>query len=293
MEIPPIVTWVFEKVFPVMATLSTVMENLDEMETRVKYYTERIVTYRDLFVGMVNGMRRGGDEQPLDLSQCIRFYGLLNTKFFVVGDKMNAAGRGEPTAWDEKGKKPKTEPKKTIAYAASLLEAYGDDSLYREVAFSSGLVFDLLLILAEGTGERKAMLKKEIDVRAKRAKERADSAITKAKQRSQMPLAKHLVSGYFMTEAGRLAMAIHYPNYLDLLKSFEKGKVRVGLQHIVEEAKFKTSHNVVAALLCQVTPGLSPAARGTLLARYPFVLAKAGPKSADSLSLAELLNQPY
>jgi hypothetical protein len=259
----------------------------------VKFYSERIVTYRDLFVGMVNGMRRGGDEQALDLSQCIRFFGLLNTKFFVVGDRMAAVARGQPTLWDEAAKRPKEEPKKNISYAAALIEGYGEDSLYREVAFSSGLVFDLFLILAEGTGERKAGIKKEIEQRAKRAKERADAAIQKAKQQSQMPLAKHIVSGFFMTEAARIAMALHFPLYLDVLKSFEKGKIRVGLQHIVEEAKFKVSHNVIAALLCQVTPGLAPAARGTLLARYPFVLAKAGPKSADSLSLAQILNQPF
>lgn len=286
--LPEVIGWVFEKVFPVMATVSTALESYDEVESKVKFYTERVIPYREFFVALVNSLRKTKDDQPLDVSQCIRFYGIPNTKTLVVADKLLEGARGKGFQWNDKTNRPDLEPAKVLTYSRKLVEHFGEDGIYKDVAFNSGLIFDLLAFYAEEAGERKAALKKEIEARVKRATERADAAIRQAKSMESMPLAKHIVTTLLMGEAGKALMALYFPPYIEFMKPLEKAKAGQALVHIAEQKKFGISHNLLGAMLCQVTPGLGPATAAVLCSHYSYMLSRGGAAPNDLSMLADI-----
>ena len=289
-SLPDIVSWVFEHIFPVMAGLSVTLENLDQVELRIRFYEELLFSKKDIFIKMIASMKKAKKDEMPDLKQSIRFYGLDNTKFLAVADKLLELTTKAGLPWDEKATKPKEDPKKVIPFAAGFLEFFGDQGIYREVAFNSGLVFDVLGIFSSQAGARKSALKKEIEERTKVAKTKAKAAIQKAKSLENLPLAKHIVTNLMMLEAAKVMMALYYPEYLDFLKTMAKKEIKPTLQHIVEEEKFGISHNLVAALICQVTPGLTEAYGAALFNRYAFVLKGTGKEGEGWATLADICN---
>ena len=287
-----VVGWVFEKVFPVMASLSTSLESLDQVEARIQFYSERAVAFKDKFLTMVNGSRKGGGDEKLDLTQCIRFYGLGNMKYLTVADKLLEATRGAGIEWDENKNGLGEDPKKVISYAIKLLDHFGEDSLYRKAAFHSGLVFDLLAIFAEDLGDRKAEMKKEIEIASKNALQKAGRAVQKGKSLDKLPLARHIVTTFFLTEAGRLAMGIFYADYVVFMRGLATAKIPLDLVHIAEEAKYGINHVLLGALICQVTPGLGAAYQSVLFGAYPYMLAK-NTEDAEAFTLAGIVHNEH
>jgi hypothetical protein len=100
----------------------------------------------------------------------------------------------------------------------------------------------------------------------------AERCIAAGKSAQSLALEKHIITTILMREAGKAAMAIFYPDYLELRRKFEKKLVRPALQHIVELRQFAVSHNFMGALVCQGAPGLGEAYRAVLFFDYPYML---------------------
>lgn len=287
-EIHPLAEWIFERVFPVMAHVSSALESFDEIESKVRFYAERIAPYGEQFAAYVNSLRKGSADEALDVQQCVRFYGIANARALVLSHQLLEGIRGEGIRWDEKTGRPLDDPSKVLSYGRRLLEHFGEDSLYREVALMSGIVFDLLHYHSENQKDRKGALKKDLDNRVRIVAEKATQGINKAKSMENLPLAKHIVTSHAMGEAAKALMFLLFKEYADFTKSADKAKVRGALRIFAEETRFAISHNVVGAMLAQVTPGLADAALAILCGQHQYLLNDTSAESGGMQALAQI-----
>jgi hypothetical protein len=216
-------------------------------------------------------------------------YGIRNTRNLVVAMKLSNV-TGQPlVGWNSKTGMLAGEPTHALKFATKTLEHFGEGSRNQFEAFNSGLVLDLLSALAEATGGRKAAVRKYIEERYNDAMRHADQCIAVGKTAQSLVLERHIITTILMREAGKAAMAIFYPDYLELRRKLEKKYVPPVLQHIIELRYFAVSHNLMGALISQGAPGLGDAYKSVLFFDYPYMLKNA-PDNTDSYDLIKVCN---
>lgn len=283
--IPEMVGWHFEKMLPVLAELSAALDVFESVEEQLKFYAQRLLPRHEQVEKMVQTLRKS--KEKLDLLQSLRMYGAANARNLVAAFALSDATKSGILSFSEKTGMLSSEPAKVIPCAAKAVEVFGEGSRYQQVAFNSGLVFDLLALVCESVAGRKVSLGKFLQSCYSSGMKRAEKGFRMGKQVSDLALDRHIISALMMREAGRVAMAIYYQDYLDLCTRFEKKGVKPVLQHVVEQDRYSISHNLIGALLCQATPGLGAAYKSVLFCDYPFML-KTGKGDADTYALARL-----
>jgi CheY-like chemotaxis protein len=287
-EIPALIKWFFEKVSPSMAALNSSLEEHADSEVQVKFYTERLLPYRENFVTMIKMMRKTETKQ--ELHQCIRMYGLRNTKHLLVAAKLSEVTQAGLIGWNTKTGLLSADPKKIIQYAAKTVDHFGEGGRYDQIAFKAGLVLDLLFVMAEATGARKSAIRKMIEETYTQAIKMADQGIEAGKSAKSLALEQHIITAFLMREAGKIGMALFYPDYMELRSKLERKGLHPALQHIAEMEKFSVSHNIIGALICQGAPGLGVAYKSVLFFEYPFMLRDV-PEARDAYELLEICKQ--
>jgi hypothetical protein len=270
-KLPPAVRWFFEKIAPTMASLNSILELHDDKETQAKYFAEHLVPHQENFVKMVKIIRRAQTEEAL--LQSIRMYGIRGTKNLATALRLSEACGLTSLKWDAKTGMLTEDPTKTIQYAAKTVEHFGEGSRYDQVAFNAGLILDLFSALAEKSGAQKFAIRKFIQDRHTLALKKADECVKAAKSAQSLKLEQHIISMLFMNEAGKIAMAMFFPDYLILLQKFERKTLDPALQHLAEMDKYSVSHNILGALICQNAPGLKAASKAVLFYNYPFLIS--------------------
>jgi CheY-like chemotaxis protein len=281
-EIPPLIKWFFEKISPAMAGLHSALENSHETEVLVQFYAERLAPQRTEFVNMINSLRKS--ETKADLVQGIRMYGLRNTKQLVVASQLSDVTGAALLHWHEKTGVLTAKPSQIIQYATKTVEKFGEDSRYAEVAFNSGLILDLLFVLAESAETRKTVIRKFLQDRYEQALKDIDRCFLAGKKAESLALEQHIITAILMREAGKVAMAIYFPDYLEVKQKLDRKVVGPVLRHIVEMNKFAVSHNLIGSLICQGAPGLGDAYKSVLFLDYPFMLRDV-PEAKDAYEL--------
>lgn len=281
-DVPKLVKWFFEKMSPAMAGLSGSLCENSELELQVQFYEERLKPYRDYFIAMISSMRK--TETKAELTQCIRMYGIRSTRNLVVAMRLSTVTATPLVGWNAKTGMLAGDPGQALKFATKTVEHFGEGSRNQTEAFNSGLVLDLLSVMAEATGGRKAAVRKYIEERYIEALRQADNCIAAGKNAQSLVLERHIVTTILMREAGKIAMAIFYPDYLELRRKLEKKFLPPTLQHIVELRYFSVSHNMMGALIAQGAPGLGDAYKAVLFYDYPYML-KNSPDVSDTFDL--------
>jgi CheY-like chemotaxis protein len=284
-ELPQLIRWFFDKMAPVLAGIGTALCIETESEGQVAYYEQRLRTSCDAFIAMISAIRK--TETKADLTQAIRMYGLRNARNLVVALKLSELTGVPLVQWNTKTGGLIGDPAKVLKFAIKTVEHFGEGSRNQEQAFNAGLVLDLLYVLAESAGARKAAIRKFMEDRFIEQMRRADKGIAAGKRAHTLALERHITTALLMELAGEVAMAIYSENYLELRRKFEKKSLQSVLQHIVELRQFSVSRNLMSALICQGSPSLDEASRAVLFFDYPYLLG-AIPGSEDSLDLVNV-----
>jgi len=283
--IPGVVNWFFEKLAPILASLSTILEFNEDTEIQLKFYSQRLRPHAAEITKMVQTLRKSQDK--LDLITSLRMYGPTNVRNIAV-----LAGLAEATGldlfkWNPKNGMLATEPKDTIPMAIRCVNHFTESARYQSVAFVSGLVFDLLALSGADLGDRKRPFLKQLETSFTDAMKLADVGFKRGKGLEDLVLERHILTVFLMREAGRMAMALAYPDYLEFANKLEKAGVKPPLRTLAEVKKYGISSNVVSALICQIAPGLSDAYQSVLFFDLSFMLEKTKTE-ANSRALSQL-----
>ncbi len=283
--LPPIITWHFEKLMPTLTELRSCLAVFDDNERQLKYYAETAQRYEHEIVQLVRTLRRS--EEKLDLIQSLRLYGAENARNLLVALQLTDAAKIKVFTFNPKTNLPTEDVRKLIGYAIRSVEHFGEGSRYHEIAFNCGIVFDLLALQAQIIEDRKRPLLKLIDTLFMETMRKADQGFQLGKSISNLVLEKHVITTLMLAEAGKIAMALYFPDYLEMHLDLEKRALKPILRHIAEENRYGISHNLVGALICQVAPALEEAHKAVLFGGYPFML-KSLPHEEQSYALAAL-----
>lgn len=267
--LPAIVEWYFEKASPQLSTISHNIENIDVLETRVKFYEERLLPYREYFLPMVKSLAKS--QEALEYTQAIRLYGVNNAKNLLVAFTLAETLKSEALKWNEKTNLPTMDPKNYIQYAVKTLNAFGEDSRYAQVAFNAGLVFDFLFYSNEVSTNKNPAIKKLIETRYDIALQKAKAGYKKASTIKDLSFEKQIITYFLFKEAGKIAIAIHQPDYIDFNNSFEKAGIKPLLFAVAEKHRFGISHSLVGSLFAQIMPDTGDAASSVLFADHAFL----------------------
>lgn len=270
-DTPKVVEWYFKAISPALAELHGVLENFEDVEMSYRFFAERILVYRSEFMAMINAKRKGGGEEA-DLMQCLRLYGLSNSRRLVTALKLCEATKSNALQWNSKTNQLNIEPQKLLPFSTKAVEHFGEDGPFRQIAFNSGLIFDLILILSESAGERKSVLKKFFETQFNESLKKASAALKAGKVLKDLALGKHLIAHCLLKEAGRCAMLLYFPGYADFLAKAQKAELRPIPFQLAEMEKFSISHNVMGAMLCQAMAGLEVASQAVLFSDTSFLL---------------------
>jgi hypothetical protein len=271
-KLPNIVSWFFDKLSLDLAKLATSLENIDEVETRLQFYLDRLSLLSPQIINMVKALTRTKDE--LTLTQALRIYGFDNCRNLLVTQTLQDTLESQLFKWDEKTGKLSPEPKSILTYSIKALTNFIEEGRYHQVAFNSGLLFDYFHYLNETSQNKNPALKKFIESRFDIALSKAKSGFKKAKSETDLSLEKHIITFYFLNEASKIMMTFHFKDYPDFLNKLEKKNIKPILIKIAEEAKFGVSSNLLGLLLSQTLPGLSDASLSLLFGPIYFLLGE-------------------
>lgn len=283
--IPELAEWFFDYVCPSLFALNGVLESFDNLESKIEFYSRKLKSQKEPFTAMVKLLRRS--EEEVDFIRAIRLYGTANTRNLLVAQRLSETTGSKSFQWSSKTGMLKKEPVKILEFAVRAINHFGEESRYSQVAFNAGLVFDILGMMADLSGDRKVGLRRQIEAAFQETIAQADVGAEQAKKVKDLIYEKYIFPVLLIREAGKILIAIHHTNYPELLVKFKTRGYDPAIQHILEQEKYSISHNVLGALLCQLTPNLAVAHKAVLFCDYPYMLSGI-PAEKDSFALASL-----
>lgn len=280
--------WLLRSVYP--AGLDPILQEVpspeEEFQNLMKEF-ERRGDWSEIVTKYVQGIRKSQD--PIPFENVIRIYGLQNARAFLIAYKLSET---MPLKLLEKGKEGHSlaQPiSSLIRFAPQTLIRFGEDSRYKQVAYASGLLFDLLFLKladgAEGQGGIKK-LSETLGVFHERACKDALFAIELARFRKKLPLEKHIVTLALVEAASRVTFSLAYPEFLPMWGAFEKAGMPESGRLLQERGKFGGEHWMMAPTLASLFRVLEEAIPA--ISSYALPGAQTDPKLVDSRDLASI-----
>ncbi len=192
----------------------------------------------------------------LTLDQSVRLYGIQNVKFLIIAEKLAEVFPSKILERNQTTGELVTPLSQLFSFTVRALQSFGDDGPHKNVAFASGLVFDILAIV--NTQEREVAKQKKwftfLEELFSQGVVIAQAALNLGKMRKRLVLEKHIISLVMLNQASHAAMGLVNDDYLDDLQKLKKGNLSIALQNFAIQKRFYGSH-------CEYAPVLSLAFR--------------------------------
>jgi HD-like signal output (HDOD) protein len=196
--------------------------------------------------------------------------------------------RQEPKV-DDKGKLsrlPADVCKRAIRTEELLLK---DKTGYADTAYAAGLLFDLLILAAEGVGAADVKATQAyIDLVFAHGLKTAAIGMELAKLLPDFAFKKYVFSACLIHDAGKAAMAIVDPEYAKFVDQTHKKGIPRAVRLFCERERFGVHHAVVGSLLCRSHRIFRPIERAILHHHDPYVLRSASKGLFELASLVSL-----
>lgn len=176
--------------------------------------------------------------------------GMQNSRNLVIALQAYRTVKGKHPELDEKGN-PVVSVDKLLKYAIKTEELLaGDRSGYADVAYAAGLIFDLLALISEDLGDRKAKIQSYIAQTYLHGLRTAKIASELVESMPEFSFRKYLFSSCLIHDVGKVLMAIIEPEYLSWLEEVRKNNLPRNLRHFSETLRFGINHTDIGALVC-------------------------------------------
>jgi len=244
---PEILKTVMQTIIPQISQLFVFFEDLDEQESRVKFYLSHLKDYEENYSKIVDSMKRGEDK--LTLEQMLRLFGVNNSRNFLYTVRLAELIKPEALKWDETTGKPNVEVNESLQFALASVAHFGEESRDRNMALMSGILIDYLSQYGKERSKAGAKLKGFVEALFESAKEEASKAIKIGRKMENLSLAKYLIPTTFLRYSGRLLFAILEDSYLDWYAKIEKNEWPDDYISLLERKKFGTTSAEIGALI--------------------------------------------
>ena len=268
-ETPQELTFIYDRIVPVLAALDPVIHEFKDNEERIAFLLTALGPFEELFVAMVQSKR--SSQQPIPLETAIRLYGARQAFGLLIGMNLVKAVQGDYPAW-QKGGEPDMKIEEVLPCATRLREHFGVSHRAHFEIGITGLVFDVLLALARKESSHADGIQELIKAQIEQGIRLAETGVKQARGAKGLRLENFMESVIFLKRTGRVIMSIVHEKYLDFAGQISDGDFRSPFVHLAEIRAFGVSNNVLSCLLCKFIPGLNEVNAALLFYDYPFMM---------------------
>jgi HD-like signal output (HDOD) protein len=210
------------------------------------------------------------------LEAAVVLIGMQNSRNMIVALQLLKAA-GLQVEWTKEGKM-KTVPADYLKYALKTEELVAGPGgvnakeEYADLAFASGIFFDVLVLLASRSDNKKKLLAYIEEIYNQSIK----SAMIAAEIVRILPEFNYkrlFFATCLLHDVGKIAMAILEPKYLDFSETCTKKTLPRPIRRFAEAKRFGINHSVLGAVTCYSFAQFSPVARAILYQHEPFLLS--------------------
>ena len=247
------------------AQLDPLTKETDGSELLLKTIIQELLNRPQTLERLVKKANTGREADGLlDLESSVRFLGIQNVRVVLIAEKLADVFDSKLLERNTQTQELLTPPGTLLQYAVKSLQTFGEDSPQKDIAFTSGLIFDLLTLINAQTQD--AGKKKKIDTFIAETfiegLQIAEAALTLGKIRNRLVLGRHLVSITMINQASYVAGAVMIEDYLDHLTKLRQNGIPLSSQNLASIQQFKGSHSAFATLIAWPLPifdGITPA----------------------------------
>lgn len=259
------------------AGLGPLTEETESPEARLKQLLDEFKTQPEWADSLVAQVNRGRDE-PLGLEQCIRISGVENIRNQVLLEKLADVIPVKLLERDKNSGRVQAAPSAIFKFAFKAQETFSAQMRHREVAFVTGLVFDLLAIQISRVQDPMARkkLSELLNDGYRQGVQVAKVALQLGRARKELSLEKHAISFSLLNQASFVAMAMQYPEYADFLAKCRAENVPPSFQDLAEERVYGGTHSFFAVLLAWPFTAFGELSDAILYHNKPYLLYEKG-----------------
>lgn len=265
---------ILEKVTPKIALGATSMAiiqafaNIDVTAERMAQIIQGDPYFEDLFQRVVASMSKR--EQPPSVEAAIVLMGIQNSRNLIVANQILRSVKSGFPEWTKEGK---------LKVLSSDFVKFGlktEESLVAkkdpmsDLGFVAGLIFDVLLQLAQEDAEEKKKVLALIDAIYDHGMKSAGYGAVLARSLSGFPYTKFVFPICLLHDVGKIVMAIFDKRYLAFLDEMAKKDVPRPLRHRLERDRFGVDHAFIGSTVIRAYPPFRALSGAVLLHHSPF-----------------------
>ncbi|MEK7691263.1 MAG: HDOD domain-containing protein [Bdellovibrionota bacterium] len=224
------------------------------------------------------------DEAP-ELSGGINMLGLGATRNWILNQRMWNLFKGTEPEKDKRTGLNKQTPAQILKYATRCEDSNGGEgSANSHLAYVAGLIYDIFALYGADVVPAKKAFLEYLDSTYTHGIRSGLIAKALARYTVNLELAGYLFATGVLHDAGKVALTIFKPEYMDLDQRMEGKKLPRQIRFYVEERIFQTNHAVMGTFIAYATGFFSPGQLGLLFHHEPNILLRPGRREEYNLA---------
>ncbi len=192
----------------------------------------------------------------LDLESSVRFLGIQNVRVQLIAEKLAEVFESPLLERNPQTQDLATPPPLLLKYAVKAIQHFGEDTPYKDLSFTSGLIFDILSLINSQNND--AAVKKKLEAFIEESFTQglaiATAALTLGKSRKKLVLGHHVVSVVMINQASYVGMTLMINDYFDHLLKLRQGGTSLSVQNIAADHQFLGSHLYFSSIIAWPFP---------------------------------------
>jgi hypothetical protein len=259
------------------AEIESLIAETEGSELLLKSIVEELIKRPQTAEPIIKKANTGRDaDERLDLESSVRFVGIQNVRAHLIAEKFSDVFESKLLARNPKTQELATPPTLILQYALKALEVFGDDSPMKDLVFTGGLIFDVLMLISSKNTDLGQ--KKKVDELIKecfgQGIEISKAALALGKERKQLVLGHQLVSITLINQASHIVMALLVDGYLDHLLKLRQAGAPVSVQNLATQTRFQSSHTDFSAVISWPFPDFKGIIPALLYCEAPYLLTE-------------------
>jgi HD-like signal output (HDOD) protein len=282
------------EIYPVLDLPKTTQYVLEAFSSRdvtaekVSLALKENASIENVFFRIIESTGKRADTPSLEAA--VVLIGMQNSRNLIVAMQL-LRSVAVPLEWSKEGKL-KTSASEQLKYALKTEEAAAGPGgvnakeEYTDLAFSAGLIFDVFVLLASKSENKKKLLA-YIEEIYNQSFKTATIAAEVVKEMPQFGFRRLFFAACLLHDVGKIGMAILDPKYLEFSELCAKKALPRHIRRFAEAKSFGLNQSLLGATTCYSVSLFSPFARAILYQHEPFLL---GTRKKNLYQLAALVS---
>jgi HD-like signal output (HDOD) protein len=252
-----------------LAILSS-FANIDVTAERIGQCLKANPYYQDIFFQVIETMGKRQERPALEAA--VILLGMENSRNLILALQAHRNVTGKHPGWTKDGKL-ELAPKELLKFALRIRDSLaGKKDSYEDTGFAAGMLFDLMVLIAEQDAQDPKRVRDYIDTIFAHGLKAAQIGDAIAKRMPDFTFHKFAFSACLVHDIGKIALAILEPKYFDFLDECAKKSTPRVIRMFAENRRFGVTHAALGAMICTEFGIFGPIEKAILFHHDPYIL---------------------